>query len=97
MSNKSKLVVFKSSAELHDRAGNYPCLVNFDPTKKTGVVDDGCGHTSDVTFAVAATSADLKKLPAGPWDIIELSDAAAFVDLFTPVSIPKLTDFVVGG
>lgn len=97
MSNKKKLVVFKSAAELHDRAGNYPCLVTFDPIKKTAVFDDGTGHTSDVTFAVAATSAELKKLPAGPWDIIELSDAAAFSDLFTPVPVPKLTDFVVGG
>jgi hypothetical protein len=83
MSNMQKLVVFKSADELHDRAGNYPCLVTFDPFTKRGVFDDGCGHTSDVTFAVAATSADLKNLPAGPWDIIELSDAATLTDLFT--------------
>jgi hypothetical protein len=82
MSNMAKLVVFKSESELHDRAGNYPCLVTFDPFKRTGVYDDGCGHTSDVTFAVAANSAELKNLPAGPWDIIELSDAATLTDLF---------------
>ena len=88
-----KLVVFKSDAELHDRAGNYPCLVTFDSFKKTGVYDDGCGHTSDVTFAVAANSAELKKLPAGPWDIVELSDAAVLADLFTPSTAPTLEDF----
>lgn len=97
MSNMRKLVVFKSDAALHDRAGNYPCLVTFNPINRTAVFDDGCGHTSDVTFAVAATSADLKTLPGGPWDIVELSDAAAFADLFTPDPVPKLEDFAVGG
>ena len=93
MSNMSKLVVFKSASELHDRAGNYPCLVTFDSANNTGVYDDGCGHTSDVTFAVAATVADLKNLPPGPWDIVELSDAATLTELFTPVRPPSLEDF----
>jgi hypothetical protein len=93
MSNRRKLVVFKSESELHDRAGNYPCLVTYDPFKQTGVYDDGVGHTSDVTFAVAATSADLKNLPAGPWDIVELSDAATLTDLFEPSNAPTLADF----
>jgi len=83
VSNRAKLVVFKSEAELLDRAGNYPCLVNYDPFSRSGVYDDGVGHTSDVTFAVAPTTADLKEIPGGPWDIVELTDAEAFTDLFS--------------
>jgi hypothetical protein len=83
MSNMRKLVVFKSDGELHDRAGSYPCLVNYNPFTRTGVYDDGVGHTSDVTFAVAANSAELKQLELDQFDIVELSDAQTLADLFS--------------
>lgn len=85
MSNKRKLVVFNSDAALEDRAANYPCLVNYNPFDRTGVYDDGVGHTADVTFAAVATTEDLLKIAGGPWDIIEISDAAAFGELLAVV------------
>jgi hypothetical protein len=85
MSNKRKLVVFKSDAELQSRAASYPCLVNYSPFTMTGVYDDGVGHTADVTFAAATSTTDLRTIAGGPWDIIEISDAAAFSELLAVV------------
>ena len=72
MSKINKLVIFSSAEKLDQHAANYPCLVNYDPFKKTGVIDDGCGHYADVTFASISSKDDLAKLPAGPFDNIVL-------------------------
>ena len=72
MSTINKLVIFSSAAKRDKSAANYPCLVNYNHATKTGNSDDGCGHYGNLTFAVVTSKADLAKLPAGPFDNIEL-------------------------
>jgi hypothetical protein len=72
MSKINKLVIFTSPAKLDQHAANYPCLVNYNPFTKTGVIDDGCGHYADVTFAAVTCKADMARLPAGPFENVVL-------------------------
>lgn len=81
MSHYVKLVVFKSEDELKARAAGYPCLVNYNPFTKTGEYDDGVGHTSTVTFAVASTKDELAAIDKGQYDILEIQDPETFAGL----------------
>jgi hypothetical protein len=72
MSCINKLIIFSSAAKLAKSAANYPCLVNYNAATQTGNSDDGCGHYANMTFAAVTCKADLAKLPAGPFDNIEL-------------------------
>ena len=71
MSCINKLVIFASESALVAHAAGYPCLVNFNPFKNTGNVDDGCGHYANVTFIAMDPTGPDQDLPAGPFDNVE--------------------------
>jgi hypothetical protein len=72
MSCINKLVIYKSAEALNAHAAGYPNLWNFNPATNTGNSDDGCGHYANVTFAVVTSNEDIAKLPAGPFDNVDL-------------------------
>jgi hypothetical protein len=72
-----RLVIYTSEAELDKAAGDYVCLVNYNPFTKTGQLDDGRGHHADVTF-VAMDPAVMDPASSIPTPLSEF-DSVEFV------------------